>query len=40
MGITFAKVDANTMEVQIFELSDGDKLGRDARFTTKFKRKK
>ena len=40
MGLAFAKVDANTMEVQIFELGDSDKLGDEARFTAKFKRKK
>lgn len=40
MGITFTKVDANTMEVRIFDLSDKDELGTDARTTVQFKRKK
>jgi hypothetical protein len=40
MGITFAKVDADTMEVNIYSLSDSDELGTDARVTTKFKRTK
>ena len=40
MGFTFAKVDAETMELKILELSDKDELGTEARWTAKFKRKK
>ena len=40
MGFTFAKVDAETMELKILELSDQDTLGTEPRWTAKFKRKK
>ena len=39
-GMTFTKLDDSTIEVRIFELSDKDELGSDARWTATFKRKK
>jgi hypothetical protein len=40
LGMTFAKVNADSMEVKIFELSDNNELGNEARTTIKFNRKK
>jgi hypothetical protein len=40
MGITFSKVDANSMEVKIYDLNDKGELGSDPRSTVQFKRKK
>jgi len=40
MGLTFAKLDDDSMEVKIFALGDDDQLGDEARVTTTFKRKK
>jgi len=40
IGITFAKLDGESMEVKILALNDKDELGDDARWTGKFKRKK
>ena len=40
MGISFAKLDGESMEVKILDLSERDELGDDARWTGKFKRKK
>jgi hypothetical protein len=40
IGLTFAKVNADSMEVKIFELSENNELGTEARTTVKFNRKK
>lgn len=40
MGLSFTKVNAGTMEVKIFELSENNELGNEARTTLKFNRKK
>jgi hypothetical protein len=40
MAITFAKLDANSMEIKIFDLDDQNQMGSDARVTAKFVRKK
>jgi hypothetical protein len=40
MAITFAKVNADSMEVKIFDLNDQNEMGSEARITTTFQRKK